>query len=252
MLQKDGEKFDFNMTNLRNSSENLSSMISNLLKGIILIIIIGGIARLATKDKQPQIMRVSRQIISTITRNHDVKPLEMEGGNPYIRALMRTISVSEANSERPYHILYGGKHVDNLKEHPNKCMGISRGPNRGKCSTAAGRYQFLNTTWNEKAQQYHPQPSQFLTQHYSFEPEYQDQVLYAWLSDNQAWGVSITELLEQGEIDTVFKLLSSTWTSLGYGIENNSFTNSLPKVYKKILEEELVNARLNNGEREIR
>lgn len=34
-------------------------------------------------------------------------PLAMRGGDPYIRALMRTISVSESSDPQPYSILYG-------------------------------------------------------------------------------------------------------------------------------------------------
>lgn len=37
-------------------------------------------------------------------------PLAMNSGDPYIRALMRTISVSESNDVNPYGLLYGGEH----------------------------------------------------------------------------------------------------------------------------------------------
>ncbi|MBE9221537.1 glycoside hydrolase family protein [Cyanobacterium stanieri LEGE 03274] len=231
------------MTHLTNSQPNKIFMISkNILKTFILILILWGVGKVLLREKEPQIRRAGQQIISNITQNYDIEPLEMEGGNPYIRALMRTISASEANSDRPYHILYGGRHIDNLKQHPNQCVTIANGPNRGRCSTAAGRYQFLNTTWAEKANLYHPEPSGFLRKSYSFEPIYQDKVLYSWLRDTNAWGgTDITQLLEQGQINTVLELLSPTWTSLGYGIESNSITRSLPNIYKKMLEEELMN-----------
>jgi muramidase (phage lysozyme) len=35
-------------------------------------------------------------------------PLVMQGGDPYIRALMRTISMSESNYPNPYAIVHGG------------------------------------------------------------------------------------------------------------------------------------------------
>lgn len=166
--------------------------------------------------------------------------LEMQGGDPYIRALMRTISASEANDPRPYSILYGGQHVSNLSRHPEQCITIVSGPNTGNCSTAAGRYQMLNITWREKAQRYHPQPSRFIFwESYSFEPEFQDMVVHAWLSDSQAWGTDISRLLRQGKLAQVQRLLSGTWTSLGYGIEDNSITGRLPAVYQKMLREEL-------------
>ncbi len=166
--------------------------------------------------------------------------LEMQGGDPYIRALMRTISASEANDPHPYTILYGGQHISDLSRHPEQCITIVSGPNLGNCSTAAGRYQLLNTTWKEKAQRYHPQPNQFMFwESYSFKPEFQDAVVHDWLSDSQAWGTDISKLLQQGKLEQVQRLLSGTWTSLGYGIEDNSVTERLPTVYQKMLREEL-------------
>lgn len=166
--------------------------------------------------------------------------LKMQGGDPYVRALMRTISASEANDPQPYSILYGGQHVNNLSRHPQRCITIISGPNRGDCSTAAGRYQMLNTTWQQQATRYHPQPDRFIFwQSYSFEPKFQDAVVYAWLSDSQVWGTDISKLLRQGKLDQVFRRLSGTWTSLGYGIEDNSTTKRLPAVYQKMLREEL-------------
>lgn len=170
----------------------------------------------------------------------NIPPLVMEGGDPYLRALMRTISASESNTPQPYHVIYGGQHVKDLSKHPDLCITIKAGPNRGNCSTASGRYQFLNTTWAEKARQYHPHPHKFLLwKNYSFEPQYQDQVLYRWLADSHAWGTDLSKLLRQGGIKPVLKKLSPTWTSLGYGIETNWMSPRLPQVYEQLLEEEL-------------
>jgi len=51
----------------------------------------------------------------------------MKGGDPYIRALMRTISASEASGNRPYSLLYGGEQVNDLSHHPQKCITIVTG-----------------------------------------------------------------------------------------------------------------------------
>lgn len=177
---------------------------------------------------------------SNTRSNYQIPALVMQGGDPYIRALMRTITASEANVRKPYHVLYGGQYVSNLDTHPEKCITIVTGPNKGNCTTAAGRYQFLNTTWADKAKQYHPNPSGLLWwKSYSFQPKYQDQVVYHWLSDHQAWGVDISQLLRQGKVEQVLRLLSGTWTSLGYGIETNSMSRHLPKIYRQMLAEEL-------------
>lgn len=167
-------------------------------------------------------------------------PLVMEGGDPYIRALMRTITASEANVIRPYNVIYGGQYTEALRQHPQVCVPIVAGPNVGQCSTAAGRYQMLDFTWDSQAERYHPDPSGFWWwKSYSFEAEYQDAVVHDWLSDSSAWGTSIPQLLRQGEINQVLKLLSGTWTSLGYGIETNSMSGYLPQIYQNMLQEEL-------------
>ena len=182
----------------------------------------------------------SRKIPHQSNSLHGTQPLVMEGGDPYIRALMRTITASEANVNRPYHVIYGGKQVEDLQEHPQLCVTIVAGPNTGNCTTAAGRYQMLDFTWDKTAQQYHPQPSGFWRwKTYSFEAEYQDAVVHAWLSDSDAWSTDIPRLLRQGEITDVLRLLSGTWTSLGYGIETNSMSSHLPQIYQNMLQEEL-------------
>ena len=174
------------------------------------------------------------------TSLYSTQPLMMAGGDPYIRALMRTITASEANVKRPYNVIYGGQYVDDLSHHPEVCVPIIAGPNVGQCSTAAGRYQMLDFTWSKQAQLYHPRPSGIWRwKTYSFEAEYQDVVVYEWLSDSKAWGTDIPQLLRQGKITQVLKLLSGTWTSLGYGIETNSMSNYLPKIYQNMLQEEL-------------
>lgn len=167
-------------------------------------------------------------------------PLQMVGGDPYIRALMRTISASESNDPRPYSLIYGGDRFEDFSQHPDRCVPIVAGPNLGDCTTAAGRYQFITSTWLEQARAYHPNPSGLWRwRRYSFEPEYQDAVVYAWLSDPQAWGVDLAQLLREGAIEEVLYILSPTWTSLGYGIETNSMSAALPSIYEEMLREEL-------------
>ena len=171
-------------------------------------------------------------------------PLVMAGGDPHIRALMRTISASESNTDNPYALLYGGQTVSNLSQHPEQCITIVNGPNEGNCSTAAGRYQMLNTTWYRKARKYHPAPppNYAFWSSYDFSPAYQDRVVHDWLADSSAWGMDIASTLAAGDIQTVLKHLSGTWTSLGYGIETNSMSSQLPRIYQEMLAEELTAA----------
>ncbi|MEO0984096.1 MAG: glycoside hydrolase family protein [Cyanobacteria bacterium J06639_14] len=176
-----------------------------------------------------------------VNRAAEPTPLAMAGGDPYIRALMRTISAAESNTAEPYHTIYGGLRISDLSQHPDLCVEILAGPNVGDCTTAAGRYQFLTTTWSSKAQDYHPHASSWYTwwSDYSFEPVFQDEVVYGWLTDHAAWGTDIPNLLHQGRLDEVLQLLSGTWTSLGYGIEDNVTTPYLGQIYQEMLAEEL-------------
>ena len=167
-------------------------------------------------------------------------PLAMSGGNPYIRALMRTISASESDGRNAYALLYGGSHVHDLSQHPDQCLPIEVGVNKGLCSTAAGRYQFLTPTWQEKSNSYHPDPFGVgESVSYSFLPEYQDEVMYRWLTDHHKWEIDILTLLEEDRAEEVLAHLSGVWTSLGSGIEDNENTPYLPTLYRKFLAEEL-------------
>ncbi len=183
-----------------------------------------------------------RQISNPTFATNRTPPLVMTGGNPHVRALMRMISASEASDRQPYSVIYGGSHAKSLDRHPERCIRIVNGPNINNCSTAAGRYQMINTTWAQMAKKYHPEPScmLFVFQcNYSFESEYQDAVVHAWLSDEKFWNMNIPELLKAGELERVRKRLSSTWTSLGYGIETNTVTPKLAGIYQQLLQEEL-------------
>lgn len=203
-------------------------------KTLVFISLISGLGLFVVHLQEGKLEDQVRKVFPNI---YGTQPLAMKGGDPYIRALMRTITASEANVSKPYHVIYGGEYVSDLSSHPNRCVPIGKG---FKCSTAAGRYQFLNTTWDEKAKRYHPKVSGLLLwKSYSFEPEYQDAVVYAWLQDTQAWGVDISQLLRQGKIQQVLKLLSGTWTSLGYGHETNFMSRYLPQIYDNMLQEEL-------------
>lgn len=229
----------FETEKLRRRQKTLLRRAEIQILGFLLLIgaVIGGAVFLVAN------LRGNQQFSPAASRVSKSPPLAMKTGDPYIRALMRTISASESNVSRPYHVVYGGKYILDLSRHPDWCVKIVNGPNLGKCTTAAGRYQFLTSTWKDKAKRYHARRADFLFwADYSFEPEYQDAVVYAWLSDRKFWKADIPEMLRQERLTDVLRMLSGTWTSLGYGIENNSMSSSLPKVYQKMLREELANA----------
>jgi muramidase (phage lysozyme) len=192
------------------------------------------LAPLSSSRPKPDLIGATDYVASPL-------PLVMKGGDPYLRALMRTISAAESNTADPYRLLYGGQRVTDLSVHPDLCVPIVNGPNVGDCTTAAGRYQFLTTTWETQARYYNPQEIGWYERwrQPSFEAQYQDEVVHDWLADADVWGTDIAESLRAGAITEVLKLLSGTWTSLGYGIEDNSMSSLLPQIYEEMLTEEL-------------
>lgn len=212
----------------------------DLWPAFLIIVMFLGVALYVLADEWPA-ANEQAQIIGPTDYVASPLPLVMEGGDPYLRSLMRTISAAESNTEDPYRLLYGGQRVQDLSVHPDLCIPIVNGPNLGDCTTAAGRYQFLTTTWESQAQYYNPQEISWYEpwRQPSFEPQYQDAVVYEWLADADTWGTDIAERLRAGEIVEVLALLSGTWTSLGYGIEDNSMSSLLPQIYEEMLDEEL-------------
>lgn len=63
-------------------------------------------------------------------------------------ALLNTISGVESPD---YTTIYGGQKFSSFADHPRIAVPIANGPNKGKTSSAAGRYQFIGTTWDEAA-----------------------------------------------------------------------------------------------------
>ncbi|WP_225913931.1 glycoside hydrolase family 24 protein [Leptolyngbya ohadii] len=217
------------------SSNDSTPPVTGLPKQFIAALLALGTASLFWSAIAPNENRSSPELDGT-----NYPPLVMQDGDPYIRALMRTISASESNGPKPYSLLYGGEHFQDFSQHPDRCVPITIGINQGDCTTAAGRYQFITTTWEDQAERYHPAPAGiWVWRHYSFEPEFQDKVVYRWLSDPTAWNADLSTLLRQGQLQEVLQILSPTWTSLGYGIETNDMSDRLPQIYEAMLYEEL-------------
>lgn len=99
-----------------------------------------------------------------------VKP-EKPGLSPEMRGVLEKI-IAPGESGGDYNVMYGGQKFNDFSHHPGVYTPITSGPNVGKNSSAAGKYQFIESTWNKAAK------TLGLT---DFSPESQDKAA-AWLA----------------------------------------------------------------------
>jgi muramidase (phage lysozyme) len=140
--------------------------------------------------------------------------------SPTARALLDTIAGDESPD---YRTIYGGKKVNDLSWHPGVAVPIRGGPNAGKTSSAAGRYQFLGSTWNDQAKKLGLQ---------DFSPESQD--LAAWNLALESYGPSLEADLQSGDpnkVAAVGRALRKVWTSLPGGIEQGAQASKFASRY---------------------
>jgi muramidase (phage lysozyme) len=109
-----------------------------------------------------------------------VKP-KHEGGvvaaglRPHEVGILHAISGPESNGE--YDRLFshtGVQRFTDFSDHPRIYNDILKGPNAGKKSSAAGKYQYLASTWDQDVKEYNAQnPNSKVT---DFTPESQDRI----------------------------------------------------------------------------
>lgn len=122
--------------------------------------------------------------------------------NPKIRAFLDTISITEGTTgPLGYRTQYtGSKFSGPIEEHPRE-MKCSMSNGRKLCSDAAGRYQFLSTSWDHFGEYIG------VTE---FTPTNQDRVAVELIRDK---GV-LDDILE-GRLETAFHALAPVWPSFG-------------------------------------
>ena len=73
--------------------------------------------------------------------------------NPNTRKMLDLIANAEG-VKHGYNTVFGNQRFDNLQAHPNIRKGFTQTDGKKNYTTAAGRYQFLNSTWRGLAKQY--------------------------------------------------------------------------------------------------
>lgn len=133
---------------------------------------------------------------------------------PEGRALLETIAGTE--SAGSYQVIYGGQTFDSYADHPRIHVTIKSGPNKGNTSTAAGKYQFIEPTW---------EAAKSALGLKDFSPESQDRAAW-WVAQrdyaDRTNGGNLLAALQSGKpsvLAQVGRKLAPTWTSLPGGIE---------------------------------
>lgn len=151
---------------------------------------------------------------------------------PEGRALLDTIASTEANS---YDVMYGGKKFDSYADHPRVNVPITSGPNAGRTSSAAGRYQFLGRTWDQQKRKLGLP---------DFSPASQDIAAYdlAKTVYRQKTGRDLDADLKSKDpavLSGIGSALAGTWTSLPGGIEQGQGAGRFVSSFNKFLERQL-------------
>lgn len=79
--------------------------------------------------------------------------LERLLSNPNVRKMLDLIANAEG-VKHGYNTVFGNQRFDNLQAHPNIKKQFKQTDGKTNTTTAAGRYQFLNSTWQGLAKRY--------------------------------------------------------------------------------------------------
>ncbi|MFN0246072.1 MAG: SH3 domain-containing protein [Kofleriaceae bacterium] len=124
----------------------------------------------------------------------------------YQKALHDSLAFAEGtrgHSQDGYNVMFSFRLMTSCQSHPNQCIRFG-----STCSTAAGRYQFLNTTWRSVASARNLQ---------SFEPENQERGAAYLISTTRRVNVPQDRAMTAAEFSNAMSKLSYEWASLPPG-----------------------------------
>jgi len=73
--------------------------------------------------------------------------------DPRVRPVLDAIAMAEGTTEHGYNTMFGGGRIDDLSDHPRKKLPFTQTDGKRNYSSAAGKYQFLEGTWDDAANQ---------------------------------------------------------------------------------------------------
>jgi muramidase (phage lysozyme) len=141
-------------------------------------------------------------------------------GRDRVKAFLDTIATAEGTaSAEGYHSQYTGTKFASFSDHPRE-MRCGRRYGQKLCSDAAGRYQFLSTTWDRFAKKFS------LT---DFSPQNQDIVAIELIREKGA-----LEDIEAGRLEPAVRKLAYIWPS--FRRFGGSVESSMPKLEEMYLQ----------------
>ena len=137
-----------------------------------------------------------------------------------VKAFLDTIAAAEGTaSPDGYHTQYTGTKFASFSDHPRE-MRCGRRYGKKLCSDAAGRYQFLSTTWDRFAKKFS------IT---DFSPQNQDFVAVELIREKGA-----LEDIEAGRLESAVRKLAYIWPS--FRRFGGSVDSSMPKLEQMYLQ----------------
>lgn len=132
--------------------------------------------------------------------------------HPNVRAMFRVIRQGESSQDDSiaYRMIVGGKLFNSFADHPRVAGKCWNDPKTGQrlCSSAAGAYQIVKTTWDEVRVKMGLR---------DFSPASQDMAALGRIAYRGALPAVLA-----GDVSTAVRKLRNEWTSLPGASENNS------------------------------
>lgn len=132
-------------------------------------------------------------------------PLALSLKSPSVKAMLDTIAYAEATmNDQGYQTQFGFQYFDNLNDHPRRII-CKEYKGDWLCSSAAGRYQILQKTWDRIAKKINAR---------DFTPYEQDRAAVHLLAENNALELTAKKFLSQTDFKKVLSRINTIWASL--------------------------------------